>query len=362
MAETNKYVYPHPIVDLKEENSLNILTERYNKMMEPGKIAKIGARIVDALPDQLKVVGKDIKGAITAQELYVKALEVIGDGFNTVQELAAKYTISESAIISQVNQITADNEISSISEICLARSYDIAKLVSKQKDQNKLAALVEGGTTGAFGFAGLPFNLVLSTLMYYRAVKSIALFYGYDCKNDASELMIASNVFISAFSPEQNDLNEITAVIGKIMMYAEGAAIRQAAQKGWAEVAARGGAGLLLAQMRALAHKSAQKALQKAGQKGLEKSVFKSIFEQIGKKLSLSVIGKSVYVAGAIVGALFDTAQMKKVLEYADVFYNKRFVMEKEMRINELLGNVDDSIIDTVVVDTKKDICSEEKV
>ena len=36
----------------------------------------------------------------------------------------------------------------------------------------------------------------------------------------------------------------------------------------------KGGIPLLLAQMRALANKSAQKALQNAGQKGLENSVF----------------------------------------------------------------------------------------
>lgn len=356
MMDSNKYIIPNPIVDIKEQNSLTVLTNRYNKMLEPGKIAQVGARIKEALPEQLKVVGKNVKNAITEQELYAKALEIIGDGFNSVQELAAKYTISEKTIIEQVNRVTVGNEITSINEICLARGYDIAKLVNKQKDQNKLAALVEGGATGYFGFSGLPFNLVFSTLMYYRAVQSIALFYGYDCKNDASELMIASNVFINAFSPAQNDLNEITAVIGKIMIYAEGAAIKQAAQKGWAEVAARGGAGLLLVQMRALAHKSAQKALQKVGQKGLEKSVFKSIFEQIGKKLSLSIVGKSVYIAGAVVGALFDTAQMKRVLEYADVFYNKRFVMEKETRIYELFGISDGDIVDTTIVDATNEL------
>ena len=41
---------------------------------------------------------------------------------------------------------------------------------------------------------------------------------------------------------------------------------------------------------------------------------------------------------GALIGALFDVAQMNKVLEYADVFYNKRFLIEKEVRINMLFG------------------------
>ena len=35
---------------------------------------------------------------------------------------------------------------------------------------------------------------------------------------------------------------------------------------------------------------------------------------------------------------------MNKVLEYADVFYNKRFLIEKEVRINTLLGYENDEL------------------
>lgn len=38
----------------------------------------------------------------------------------------------------------------------------------------------------------------------------------------------------------------------------------------------------------------------------------------------------------------FDVAQMNRVLEYADVFYNKRFLLEKEVRINMLLMDEND--------------------
>ncbi len=51
-------------------------------------------------------------------------------------------------------------------------------------------------------------------------------------------------------------------------------------------------------------------------------------------------------VVGAVIGALFDTVQMSTVLEYADVFYHKRFLLEKEVRINLLLEPVDEIIID----------------
>ena len=68
--------------------------------------------------------------------------------------------------------------------------------------------------------------------------------------------------------------------------------------------------------------------------------MFKGVFEQIGKNLSKKVLGKAVPVAGAVIGALFDTAQMNTVLEYADVFYNKKYLLEKEARINTLIGVV----------------------
>jgi len=99
--------------------------------------------------------------------------------------------------------------------------------------------------------------------------------------------------------------------------------------------------------MRALANKSAQKALQNAGAKGLENSLFREAFEQIGRKLTLKTVGKAVPVMSAFIGAFIDTAQMKKVLEFADIFYQKRFILEKENRIYNLMGN--DIVIETEI-------------
>lgn len=235
--------------------------------------------------------------------------------------------------------------------MCLARGYDISKAVESYKRQDLLWALAEGGTTGYFGFAGLPFNLVLSIFLYYRAVQSVAMFYGYDVKNDSAELVIASEVFMNALSPSSSGSDEMSSIIGKVMLMTEITAVKQTAKKTWSDMAARGGIGLLLTQMRALANKSAQKALEKVGQKGLENSLFREIFEQIGKKLSKKALGKAIPVAGAVIGALFDTAQMNTVLEYADVFYNKRYILEKEARINALLG-VDDIVVNAIEVES----------
>lgn len=327
-----------PIIDKKEADTLDILTEKYTKLIEPSKIAKLGTKAGQLLPEKIKKWGSDISLNISEKELYSQMMNIIGSGFKTIEEQAAKFSISKKQIITKVSQ-NSGFEIQQLDEFCLVRSYDIAKLVNIYKSQDTLAATIEGGGTGAFGFWGLPFNIVLSNFLYFRAVQSIAMFYGYDVKNDGNELVIASEVFTNALSPSTSDANnKATAIISKIMLMSQAAVVKQTVKKTWTDMAARGGIPLLLAQMRALAHKSAQKALQNVGAKGLENNIFKEAFEQIGRKLTLKTIGKAVPIASAVVGALIDTAQMKKVLEYADIFYQKRFIMEKENRISNLIS------------------------
>lgn len=327
---------PNPIVDKKEAAALDLLKERYTRLTEPGRIAKLGGKAERLIPEKMKKWGKDLSLNISGKELYVQMMGVISNGFKIVEEQAARFSVSEKQILNRFNT-SSDHKIECLDEICLMRSYDIARLVNAYKGQDTIAAVIEGGGTGACGFWGLPFNLVLSTFLYFRAVQSIAMFYGYDVKNDSAELVIAGEVFANALSPNTSGIDhEAANMIGKIMLMSQAAVVQQTARKTWTDMASRGGIPLLLVQMRALANQSAQRALQNTGAKGLENSVFKEAFEQIGRKLTLKTIGKAVPVVSGIIGALIDTAQMKRVLEYADMFYQKRFIIEKESRISDL--------------------------
>lgn len=346
MEKNNHFRAPFPLVNKKETDALDVLTERYNELIEPGPIAKLGTKAGELIPQKLKEWGHNIGLNITEQKIYIQMMNIIATGFKTLEELAARISLSEKQILRKVNKYSSNLELTKLNEICLVRSYDLAKLVSKYKNQDKFAAAIEGGGTGFFGFWGLPFNIVLSTFLYFRAVQSIAMFYGYDVKNDSAELVIASEVFTNALSPVYNDSdNEVTSIIGKIMLMSQASLVKQTAKKTWTDMATRGGVPLLLVQMRALANKSAQKALQRAGAKGLENNLFREAFEQIGRKLTLKIVGKAVPIASSVFGALIDTAMMKKVLEFADIFYQKRFILEKENRILYLLGN--DIVIET---------------
>ena len=342
-----------PIIDKKEEASIDVLTEEYNKLIKPGVFSKIGKKAVEIIPEKIKELGKDLGDNISEKEIYIQMMKLVGEGFKTIEEQASKYSINEEEIIKRINK-KSKNKINSLDEVCLLRSYEIAKVVNNYKTQDIIAAAIEGASTGFFGFAGLPFNIVLSTFLFFRSVQSIAMFYGYDIKNDSSELIIANEIFKKALNPKDNAIdNETTTAIGKIMIITQTELVKQTAKKGWSEMASKGGAPLLIAQIRALASKAAQKALNKAGKKGLENNIFTETLELIGKKITLGSAPKLATGISTVFSAFIDTAQMKKVLEYADIFYQKRFILEKEERISRLNNNNEKVLENTIKGDNE---------
>ena len=335
---TKTYIIPELILDAKEEKALESLTETYNKMIAPNAVNKAMKKVGEKIPTVVKDAFSAAGGKISEAEIFVKSMEYLSKSFQKLEEFAAKVTISEKEIIKQANLISQDNQISTLDELCLVRSYELSKIVGKYKYADIIATLAEGAGTGYFGFAGIPFNLVLSTFLYYRAVQSIAMFYGYDVKNDPAELAIASEVFVNGLNPKSSTGSELSGAIAKIMLLTQTTVVEQAAKKGWSAMAKKNGVTLLLTQMRALANAAAKKALEKAGKQGLEKTVFTEVFEQIGKKLTQKSIAKAAPYIGAFISATIDTAQMVQITQYAEVFYCKRFILEKESRISALNG------------------------
>lgn len=261
------------VLDARELHDLDLLTKRYEKLCEPGPIAKVGRKAVQLIPTEIKDQAGHLGHAISEQELYQQAMDVVARGFKILEQQAARLTVSPSVVVRHVNEATDEADIEDIDGICMARSYNIARLVNAERNRNLLIAAAEGGVTSTAGFAGIPFNLALSTFCYYRAVQSIALYYGFDTKNNAEELIIAGEVLTQAMNPGQGS-SEMASIIGKIMLLSEAQAVKETVKKSWAAAAAHGGIPLVIAQLRALAHRSAKIALEKTGQKGLENSMF----------------------------------------------------------------------------------------
>jgi len=352
--ENEEIVIPNPIIDKKEERLVEALNKRYEKLAKQGFINKTTKAIGDKIPQKLKDGVKDVTSKITEQELYEQCMKVVSEGFGKLQEIAAKHTISEDMIINKINSLNKENNIYSLDEICLTRAYDIVKSLENVKSTSYASALIEGGTTGAAGFWGIPFSIVLSTFLFFRTVEEIAMHYGYDVKNDPAELQIVAEVFMKAFNPSETiDVSESGTLIMKIMAISEISAVKDCA-KSWSKMAASGSLCLWITQVRALANKQAQKALAEAGKDGLENSVFRSVFNQLGKSFTQANVKKAVPVFGAIVGAAFDTYQMSKIIEYADVFYCKRFLCEKAANIDLLFNEKDVVIIQEIENDNDK--------
>jgi hypothetical protein len=342
--DAGRYVMPDPIVDEREYLELDSLTQRYEELVSPGPLAKAVGMVADAAPDAVKRLAGQAGDAaretfrgLTEQELVAQALQRAAEGFDILEQQAARMTVGREFALRAINAGTQGEKVSSLDEVCMLRSYDVAKAASGTYGQHMGTAAVEGGATGAAGFWGIPANFALSMLVYFRAVQSVAMMYGYDVKGDPGELVIAGQVFSSSMSPSsQTDAS--VDYVGKVLLFAGSASVRQAAKKGWTAMIQEGGAALVIAQMRGLANKAAQKALVKNGAKELENSIFRNVLRQVGMKMSLKNVVRIVPLFGAGVGLLFDTAQMDRVIKFADIFYHKRFIMEKPQRVRLLTG------------------------
>lgn len=342
-------VIPKPILDEREYEELEALTERYEKLTSPGPIGRITKKASAIVSTSLQDVVTSIGNNISEQKIYEQALKLISGGVKALEEQVARVTLSEASIIKSVNAVSKEGDIETLEEVCRIRAYDVAKAANKKNVQHFSVAAAEGGVTGVAGFAGIPFNLVLSTFIYYRAVQSTAMSYGYDVKNDPAELVIASEVFANALTPASKGGNRIPNNVAKFMAISAAEGVKQTAKKTWTAMIERGGPALILAQMRALANAAAKRALENAGKKGLENSIFREIFEQIGRRLTLKAIQRAVPVVSAGIGAVIDTIQMKTVLQYADIFYHKRFLIEKQDRVYQLFGIASDSKAETEI-------------
>jgi hypothetical protein len=332
---------PIPILDEKEKRLVKTLTIEYEKFVTPGPIARttneIQAYLSDKVPDIIKDTFNDSLKTMSEADLIKKAIEVSGKGFSKMQDLLANMTLNKSSII---GSLKIYNKEISFESICQLRSYDIEKLLNKQKKIDVGVGFSIGASTGFFGFPAIPFSLALGMLLYFRIVQNIALHYGYDVKDDPREMEIASAITMGCLAPNPKTQQEdLMALLGKMMLTTNLSSLKNslARKLTYEQMAKEGGSQLFFVKVRALGHKSAQKALQKAGEKGIENQLLKKMLEQVAPYLSKEVGKKSIPILGAFIGGLFDFFITEKVFRGANIMYHKRYLIEKEIRNNLLI-------------------------
>lgn len=328
---------PNPILDQKELDKIDQLTIEYEKFHEPGPITKsltkVGDSINQVVPKQIKQYADGMKKGLTEADFMKQTMAVVAEGFNQLESRAAQLTVSKKTVLKRIS--SKNEQINSYEDICFARGYEIEEALNLKDLQDVVYSAIQGGVTGFFGFPAIPVNMVVSTFLYFRAVQNIALYYGYDVKNDIGEMEIASAVTMRALNPNaEAAAGTLSSMIGKMMIMTKTTVLKQGLDKTYAEMINKGGVQLLFVQIRALANQAAKNALDKAGKAGLEKTVYSEMLEQLGKQLSKNAGKKMVPVLGGVVGLLFDAAYMARVLKYARIVYHKRFLLEKEQRIS----------------------------
>lgn len=329
---------PNPILDAKELFLDERLVRDYEKFSKPGfigtKVNQASAAISKRIPSKLKKFAGKAVSKISEVELIQNAVKYAGEGFSELSKHGAKLTISKKYIVESVKR--RGSEIEDFHQIPFARSYQIEAAVERAKLRRLLYATAEGAATGAFGALGIPFNIAFSFFLFFRSTQAVAMTYGYDLENDPSELAIASEVTLNSLEPRLFAADGgIEASLTKLMMTSELSSLGSALAKGisFGKMIENGGLQSLFVQIRAFGHASAQKALEKSGQKTLEAGFFKGILEKVGEKATKEAAAKSIPYISALFGAGIDTLLMNRVLKGANLFYHKRFLAEKALRI-----------------------------
>lgn len=327
---------PDPILDVKEQAQLVILTEKYEKLLKGGFLTKTGKKIKDAIPDPIIEKFNELGGKISSAELIQKALEHAGHGYLRVANATARFLTSPDSVVKSLQNNHPD--LHSFEYIPYLRTYDLNRNLDRAYFRNLSAAALEGAATGYFGPSGIAPSLVLSTLLYLRVVQSVGIHYGYPVKDSVEEMEFAMEVLMFCFAPrETREANNMAALIGKLMAQSNLEILRRSLTRDTlTTMAQKGGLPLFYVQVRALAHKAADKALKNAGARDLEQHALKGLLQNIGQKLPKQVAGKAVPVLGAFLGAGIDARSMHLIFKRANLVYHKRALVEKEERIDLL--------------------------
>jgi valyl-tRNA synthetase len=337
---------PDPLLDKKEIAAEKHLVVQYEKFCKPGRLGSAlntaGKTLVKLIPAAVKKRLTDVGDGLSEAEVFKEALKLAGKGFGTLVKLTATHTVSKNMLLNSLRR--SGSEVEAFEYIPFLRGYEVERAVHRAHLLRMAAAATEGAITGFPGAVGIPFNLVLSFFLFFRATQAIALTYGYDVQDDPGELAIASEVTLQSLEPRlAPSTGGISASMAKLMAASQLVRLQSGLTKRltYETMLKNGGMQAMFVQLRAAGHATARKALQKSGQKTLEAGIFMGLVEKAGAVLSKRMVAKSIPIFSALISAGIDSYLMNRVLVGSNLAYHKRFLLEKAFRIEEVVESAD---------------------
>lgn len=77
MSDGKTISLPSPIIDAKENSSLKNLTERYERLVKPRALVKIGGKAFSIIPQPVKDARKTAKNTISEQKLFIQCMKIV---------------------------------------------------------------------------------------------------------------------------------------------------------------------------------------------------------------------------------------------------------------------------------------------
>ena len=213
----------------------------------------------------------------------------------------ADYTFSDEGVLTTVRE--RNNSLINLKAVYDSDDLESMDLAADSYwNQNLVAAIVQGGVTGAVGLLGLAANLPALYTVVFRCIQQIALCYGFDTSKDEEKVFILGVLSIASTS---DVASKQAAMVFMRQIQVD------IAKKTWKKLAEEGG---------------------RAAIGPLVKQAAKTIGVNITKRKALMLIP----AIGALVGASFDAMYLQDIARAAKNCYRKRKIEKMDFSIKDL--------------------------
>lgn len=201
----------------------------------------------------------------------------------------ADYTFSDDSVIAEVAKY--NSELNNLQRIaCSDDLQSMDKASDHYWNQNLVAAIAEGGLTGAGGLAGLAANIPALYTIVFRCIQQIALCYGFDTSMDEEKTYMLGILSIASASDMKS---------------------KQAAM-------------IFMRQIQVDIAKKTWKKLAEAGGRHAIGPLVREAAKTIGINLTKRKALQLIPVVGAVIGASFDGSYLQDIAKTAKNCYRKR--------------------------------------